>query len=59
METVIARLKTDAHGDRGIMRLISLIEQDRARLVASILGAQATGQEPLRIEGTSPARPLD
>jgi hypothetical protein len=55
METVIARLKNDAHGDRGITRLISAIEEDRARLLASIRRAEATGEKPLRIQGTSPS----
>jgi hypothetical protein len=55
MDTVIARLKIDAHGDRGITRLIAVIEQDRARLLESILHAQATGDEPRRIQGTSPS----
>jgi hypothetical protein len=48
-EHVIARLLTDPDRNEAIARLIGAIEQDRAELLAAIVGGNATHREPLRI----------
>jgi hypothetical protein len=52
MEAVIARLTIDHERDEVITRLLAAIEQDRAHLLSVVIGAQATGSRPRRIEGT-------
>jgi hypothetical protein len=49
MEGVVARLGTAADRDEVITRLIAAIEQDRAELLAAVIGAQATGRAPRRV----------
>ncbi len=49
MESVLARLESAEERDEVIARLIAAIEQDRAELLAAVIGAQATGRAPRRI----------
>ncbi len=48
-ERVIARLTVDPDREETISRLIAAIEQDRAELLAAIVGGHATHREPRRI----------
>jgi hypothetical protein len=48
-EHVIARLTVDPDHEETISRLIAAIEQDRAELLAAIVGGHATHREPQRI----------
>ncbi len=48
-EKVIARLTLDPDCNETIGRLIEAIEQDRAELLAAIVGGHATQREPRRI----------
>jgi hypothetical protein len=49
MESVLARLGSAEERDEVITRLIAAIEQDRAELLAAVIGAQATGRAPRRV----------
>jgi hypothetical protein len=49
MESVLARLESAEERDEVITRLIAAIEQDRAELLAAVIGAQATGRAPRRV----------
>jgi hypothetical protein len=48
-EHVIARLTIDPDRDETISRLIEAIEQDRAELLAAIVGGHVSGREPQQI----------
>jgi hypothetical protein len=48
-EHVIARLLVDRDRDEVISRLIAAIEQDRAELLAAMVGGHAVRREPRRI----------
>jgi hypothetical protein len=53
MESVVAQLQSADDRDDVINRLVAAIEQDRAELLAAVIGAQATGRAPRRIRSTS------
>jgi hypothetical protein len=53
MESVVAQLQSAGERDDVINRLVAAIEQDRAELLAAVIGAQATGRAPRRIRSTS------
>ncbi len=55
MESVVARLGSSADRDEVINRLIAAIEQDRAELLAAVIGGQATGRAPRRVRTTGDA----
>jgi hypothetical protein len=48
-EHVIARLTVDPDRGEAISRLIAAIEQDRAELLAAIVGGHARKREPQRV----------
>jgi hypothetical protein len=48
-EHVMASLLTDLDCNEATAHLIAAIEQDRAELLAAIVGTHATHREPLRI----------
>jgi hypothetical protein len=48
-EHVIARLTVDPDRGEAISRLIAAIEQDRAELLAAIIGGHARGRNPRQI----------
>jgi hypothetical protein len=48
-EQVIARLTHDPDRGEAISRLLAAIEQDRAELLAAIIGGHAAQREPRRI----------
>jgi hypothetical protein len=48
-ERVIARLTVDPDRDETISPLIEAIEQDRAELLAAIVGGHVSGREPQQI----------
>jgi hypothetical protein len=48
-EHVIARLTLDPDRDETISRLIEAIEQDRAELLAAMVGGHVSRREPQRI----------
>jgi len=53
MESVVARLGSTDERDEVITRLIAAIEQDRAELLAAVIGAQATGRAPRRVRSSA------
>jgi predicted secreted protein len=53
MESVIAQLQSATERDDVITRLVAAIEQDRAELLAAVIGAQGTGRVPRRVRRTA------